>query len=286
MDMVDYLSSLGHKPSKISNNDFWYCSPLRQEKTPSFKINRKLNRWYDHGLGKGGNLVDFAILYHRCSIGELMQSLNADLFFQKPSYPAGQKKLRPENKLEILEHSDLSSPALLSYLRQRCVSVEMAMKHCRQVRYQLSDKTYYGIGFENDSGGFEIRNPYFKSSSSPKDITTFKTGAKQALVFEGFMDFLTFKTIHENNPENSHDFVVLNSISFFEKARPFMEQHQSIELYLDNDAAGQNCSNYALSLSQKYKDNSFMYKNCKDLNDWAMSSAKILKKNKQLRLNS
>ena len=55
IDMVEYLSKLGHSPSKIKNFDYWYLSPLREEKTPSFKVNRKLNCWYDHGIGKGGS---------------------------------------------------------------------------------------------------------------------------------------------------------------------------------------------------------------------------------------
>ncbi|MBE8712674.1 CHC2 zinc finger domain-containing protein [Sphingobacterium hungaricum] len=84
MDMVNYLSSLGHEPLKIRNNDHWYLSPLREEKTPSFKINRKLNRWYDHGLGKGGNLVDFGIEYHRCTVGELLDSLSGNFSLQQP----------------------------------------------------------------------------------------------------------------------------------------------------------------------------------------------------------
>ncbi len=60
-DMVDYLSKLGYEPAKVRGINYWYLSPLREERTPSFKINRKLNRWYDHGLGKGGNIIDFAI---------------------------------------------------------------------------------------------------------------------------------------------------------------------------------------------------------------------------------
>ena len=55
IDLVDYLASLGHQPQKVNNQDYWYLSPLRDEKTPSFKINRKLNVWYDHATGKGGN---------------------------------------------------------------------------------------------------------------------------------------------------------------------------------------------------------------------------------------
>jgi len=50
IDMVDYLSALGHRPQKVRNSDYWYLSPL---------VNRSLNIWYDHGIGKGGNLIDF-----------------------------------------------------------------------------------------------------------------------------------------------------------------------------------------------------------------------------------
>ena len=38
MVMIDYLSKLGYQPAKIKNNDYWYLSPLREERTPSFKV--------------------------------------------------------------------------------------------------------------------------------------------------------------------------------------------------------------------------------------------------------
>ena len=117
----------------------------------------------------------------------------------------------------------------------------------------MNGKEYYGIGFKNNSGGYEIRNPYFKASSSPKDITTFNNGAKEVTVFEGFFDFLSFMAIHKNQPQIPTDFVILNSVSFFEKARPFMEEHECIKLYLDRDKTGQNYSRYALSLAINIK---------------------------------
>lgn len=279
MDMVDYLSTLGYEPAKIKASDFWYRSPLREEKTPSFKVNRKLNRWYDHGFGKGGNLIDFAILYHGCTVGEFLENINGHLSLQKPgvSSPVLHAE-RDDNRIKILGEFSLSSYALLRYLQQRRIPVDIAGKYCREVRYQLSGKTYYGIGFKNDQGGFEIRNPYFKASSSPKGITTFDNGAKDVVVFEGFTDFLSFKSIHKNEPEKRFDFIVLNSVSFFEKARPFMEQHEQIRLYLDRDTTGQNYSRYALSLNEKYKDESSRYQNHKDLNDWVMNFGKPVKK--------
>ena len=278
MDMVDYLSKLGYKPANIRNNDYWYLSPLRDEKTPSFKVNRKINRWYDHGLGKGGNLIDFAILHQNCTIGEFLQKLNDDFSFHQPIFHQP-NELITEKKLNILHEFSISSFALLRYLEQRRIPIDIADQFCREIRYELNDKIYYGIGFKNDSGGYEIRNPYFKTSSSPKDITTIKNKAKEAVVFEGFFDFLSFIAIHKNQPATESNFVILNSVSFFEKARPFMEQHEIIRLYLDRDTTGQNYSHYALSLSSKYKDESKLYEHHKDFNDWMMNIGKSQKKN-------
>ena len=53
VDLVMYLAKLGHHFVKVTRNDYWYFSPLRNEKTPSFKVNRKMNRWFDHGSACG-----------------------------------------------------------------------------------------------------------------------------------------------------------------------------------------------------------------------------------------
>lgn len=284
MDMVNYLSTLGHEPTKIRNNDYWYLSPLREEKTPSFKVNRKLNRWYDHGLGRGGNLIDFGIEYHRCTFGELLDKLSGNFSFQRPPAQTLKNMSNLEPKIKILGDFALTSNALIRYLEQRHIPIGIAQKYCREIRYELNGKTYYGIGFKNDSGGWEIRNPYFKASSSPKDMTTFKNGSDEAVVFEGFTDFLSFQVLHKNLPENSQNFVVLNSVSFFERARPFMEQHQTIRLYLDRDSAGQKYCRRALSMSHKYTDESKLYKNHKDINDWLVNSGKSPKKHLRQKL--
>lgn len=278
MDMVDYLLSLGFNPIKIRNNDYWYLSPIRNEKTPSFKINRKLNRWYDHGLGKGGNLIDFGMEYFRCSFSEFMHQLNGNSFFQKPLVQPLKNISQPESKIKVLSDHKLTSVPLLNYLAQRQIPSDIAKKYCCEIRYELNGKTYYGIGFKNDLGGWEIRNPYFKASSSPKHITTFKNESNEVVVFEGFTDFLSFISLHKNLPENRQDIVVLNSVSFFERARPFMENHHMIRLYLDRDITGQNCIRRALSMSNKYSDESSFYENHKDLNEWLVNSGNPQKK--------
>lgn len=279
LDMVDYMSALGHEPVKVRNSDYWYLSPVREERTASFKVSRSINRWYDHGLGKGGSLIDFAIHYYKCTAGE---ALEKHAYFPFISLKKNDIKVVSEAKsrIKITSDSALSSYSLLRYLEQRKIPIETA----REVRYKLSGKAYYGIGFKNDFGGWEIRNHYFKTSSSPKGLTTFKNGSDEVLVFEGFMDFLSFKSIHSGLPENSPDFVVLNSLSFFEASLSFLEEHQSIKLYLDRDEAGQNYSRYVLSLSKKYRDEGSLYANHKDFNEWLVSSGNKQKKRLRLRL--
>ena len=100
-DMVDYLASLGFKPAKVSRNDFWYLSPFRDETTPSFKVNRNLNRWYDFGDGKGGNIIDFGILYHRLQRERIFEKNEAIFFFSTAKQFSQIKKMKKQKKLRL-----------------------------------------------------------------------------------------------------------------------------------------------------------------------------------------
>ncbi|WP_367915801.1 toprim domain-containing protein [Leadbetterella sp. DM7] len=283
MDMVDYLSTLGIQPEKIRGNDYWYLSPLRGEKTPSFKVNRVLNRWYDHGMGRGGSIIDFGVLFYGCTVGEFLKGLRDHFSLHQPTAtrPADSISQPQERKIKIIAEGSLSSPHLLRYLKHRHIAAHVAEKYCCQVHYQVGGKTYYGIGFRNDQGGYEIRNPYYKISSSPKAVTTFQNGSDDVLVFEGFMDFLSFKTMQPEQSGNDYNFLVLNSLSFFLQARSFMENHHRILLYLDRDQAGQNCTQNALSLSSRYEDHSHLYSQHKDFNDWVMNFGKAEQNTRQ-----
>lgn len=70
-----------------SASDAWITGTARRcalKKAASFKINRRLNRRYNPGTGKGGNIIDFAILLNDCTIAEWLQSLLGDFSFHKP----------------------------------------------------------------------------------------------------------------------------------------------------------------------------------------------------------
>jgi hypothetical protein len=175
-----------------------------------------LNQWYDHGEGKGGNLVDFALLYHHCPLHEILKNLENDFSFhqhksrsQKP-VNAGEK-----GRIKVTDVREINSPELTKYLSERKIPLDIAKVFCKEVGFVIYDKKHTAIGLKNNSGGYELRNEYFKGSSSPKDVTIIKIKLENISVFEGMFSFLSFQTLQQNNSIVLTDFLVLNSLSFF-----------------------------------------------------------------------
>lgn len=284
MDLVDYLLSLGHWPAKTAAFNYWYHSPLRDEKTPSFKVNRQINRWFDFGLGQGGNLIDFGIIYHRCSVGELLEKLTRDFSLGPPLHIRAQNSQKEQaQNLTITSISPIHSPALIRYLSERRISLQIAQQFCQQVSYQIGEKKYFGLGFRNDSGGYELRNHFSKISSSPKDFTSVDNGKKAVSVFEGFFDLMSFAQVHGMGIVEQESYLVLNSLSMFAKARPLLETHDHIHLYMDNDPAGRKLTQHALLLDPRYDDQSSLYASHKDLNQWLSQDKLLESKTRKLR---
>lgn len=276
IDLVDYLESLGHYPdARMSRNqEYWYLSPLpdRNENTPSFKVDRRRGLWYDHGIGKGGSIIDFCMQYHRCGITDALNKLQDFLSFhrspvQNLTVPVSTPFLDKEKKIRVVSAGSIASPALITYLEQRKIPLEIAREYCREVQYELNNRKYYAISFPNDAGGYELRNAHFKGSAAPKSVSFLNNRAEEISVFEGFFDFLTYAVIQKTAIINTN-ILVLNSLAFLEKARPVMEQHASIYLYLDRDNTGQKYTAQLVKENSKYKDHSLLYEGYADLNEW------------------
>lgn len=239
LDFVDYLKSLGYKPQKIKGQDYWYLSPLRQEKTPSFKVHRTKNVWYDHGIGKGGNLVDFAVLFYGCSVTEFLENLDEKQALNFSFHPHLSATQSPadtgEKKLTVIAAGPVTSPSLCRYVSSRNISFHVAKQYLEEVFFVLQGKSFTALGFKNNSGGYELRNEYFKGSSAPKDVTLIGKKADHLVVFEGCFSFLSYLSLNGKNmmedsaalPQQQTSFLVLNSLSFFEKNRGIMESHSS-----------------------------------------------------------
>jgi len=279
LDLTEFLETLGHPviERRKNNTDYWYLSPLRNERTASFHVDRLNNEWFDFGLMMGGNPIDFCLHYYQCSISQLLERFANSTYKSLVKFDRNLHRARADldSKLIMKEARPLYAYPLKNYLHERSIPIVIADVFCKEVSYELNGRLYYGIGFRNNAGGWEIRNKNFKQSSAPKDITCLGAGASSCHVFEGFMDFLSYRALHPYEDPHSVDYVVLNGAGLFDRALPFLLSHERVHLWLDRDVTGLAYRDYALGLSSHFVDESALYANFKDLNDWLQHKGEV-----------
>ena len=278
--LEEYLHSLGYSPVKRQGINLWYKSPFREETEASFKVNTERNQWYDFALGKGGNIIALAShLYATDSVPYLLKRIEEQAPHVHPVSFSFRKQSFTEPSFQQLEIVPLSSPALLAYLQGRGINLELAKRECREARYTHNGKRYFAIAFPNGSGGFEVRNPYFKGCIAPKEISHIRQSGKArttCYVFEGFMDYLSFLTLRQescpNYPElDGQDYIVLNSVSNINKALYPLGNYERIHCFFDNDHAGLEALQQIrmeYGRNRYIRDASQIYSGCKDLNEY------------------
>ena len=273
--IADYLRGLGITPAKEHGYYGMYHSPFREDRTASFKVDYENNRWRDFGTGENGSLIDLVMKMENCTNGRAMQLLeqhiggNPSFSFQREYIPTHRTAKEPV--IQINEVKPITYPALIQYLNERSISPALAGKYCQEVHYSINDRPYFAIGFQNNSGGWAFRNKGYKGCSA-MDIKTFfhKNEKDTCLVFEGFMDFLSFLTMKgENKPK--HDTVVLNSTVNLPKVINQLSEYKSIQAFLDNDEGGRRAVHDLRSTCKEVIDQSTHYTKFNDLNDFLCS---------------
>ena len=281
--LQDFLAAMGCKPVKQYGVNLMYLSPLRTEKHASFKVNTELNLWYDFGIGKGGNIIDLAaLLYNSSDVSYLIRQIERNAPSCASVCQPIVKSTTPQNSFEHLKVLPLTHPALIQYLEKRCINIEMAKTVCKEMHFDIRGKHYFGIGFPNIAGGYELRNPFFKGCVAPKDISHFyaEEPKKVCFLFEGFMDFLSLMTLkRKENPQNTglrqQDYLILNSVMNIHKAIERLSRYDSVQCFLDNDDAGRNAYlQLSMELRNSVADASTLYNGFKDLNEYLCAEFK------------
>ena len=275
ISITDYLQQQGYAPARVQGIHYWYYSPLRNERTPSFKVNTERNQWYDFGSGEHGDIIDLVCALHRCTISEAIRLLSGAEQVAHQEFSFGGKRKFSERKLEILSAQPLSNPYLLRYLAARAIPLPVASAYCSEVLFQNMKRTYYAIGFANDALGWEIRNMYFKGCIAPKAITTIKRESDRLQIFEGFMDFLSLQTLH---PSSTCDAIVLNSLALLPRIQEKIKGYKQVESFLDNDDAGRKSFEVLKQFYPQIIDGSVRYRTYKDLNEWLVSKSQLKEK--------
>ena len=289
--IVEYLERKGVKPVRKTAAYALYCSPLRAETHPSFKVDTEKNLWIDYGEGRGGSIIDLCMRMEGCTLSEAIRRLgqNASL---DAAYGLSKEKSdidtspvtpwQPSGARKLIEVSDTLPPHFQEYLTKvRCINLEKAMPFLKCISYEVRGRHYQAIGFANLSGGYELRDDKtFKGTIAPKDITPiFTDRAEPVCIFEGFMDFLSFLSMKE---EITNHCLVMNSVSNVARTIRYLnDRHLThIRTFLDNDEAGRRAVQDFIKAGFHVEDMNIHYKDFKDLNDFHVSRVREQQKRK------
>ena len=134
--LQEFLATIDCKPVKQYGVNLMYLSPLRTEKHASFKVNTELNLWYDFGIGRGGNIIDLAeLLYNSSDVSYLIHQIERNApSCVSVSLPTA-KPNTPQNSFENLQVLSISHPALIKYLGERCIDIEIARTVCKELHF-------------------------------------------------------------------------------------------------------------------------------------------------------
>lgn len=267
LSLEDFIKRLGHpEVNKGNNREAWFLSPLRTEKTPSFKVDRQRNKFIDFGDGTKGDIIDFVRAYGpRAGWGSptVSDSLKriADVVGNLP-----QRSFRPsradrrgfgnqektsaatDNSVRTfrIDHiGSIQSKSLVDYLRQRQLHVNTAKEYLKQIIYTHvpSSRQYYGLTWPNEAGGQEVRSPHFKTiigNKAPSIVEVNDPRKKPGTaLFEGMTDYLSYLKIAKD--EVMARAVIMNSTSMHHRVADLLNSlppNEPVRAYLQNDTPG------------------------------------------------
>ena len=316
--MPDLLRVFGHEPVRLAKqgNEYWYISPFRYEKEPSFHTSFLGGKWIWNDFGRGdiqgsGTVIGFLELHENVDVSGALKLLK-ELFPTRSQVvqSSGLKRMPlfgdisitsrkakataiPE-KLVVREIKDqVWDKGLIGYLvGERKIDHKLALPYLKHIIYENTEtgKLYNTLGFENESSDFEcrdkffkgiIKNPEAKDQGPAKDISYIPGRDKSRVaVFEGFMDFLTVLTLKQE-PVLAVDVVVLNMVNMRKRALDFIKQagYDQVFTFFDNDLSGEKTTSLfieEIGCSTLYSGN-YLYQGFKDYNQYLQRKSEYKK---------
>src|SRR5690606_37207066 len=131
------------------------------------------------------------------------------------------------------------------YLEERGI-LDVAHGHLHEIYYRNrhdneNKSIFYAIGWKNDQDNWEFTNAKgFKSSIGKKGISVIPGNPGPAVLFEGYLHYLSRLKASRPNPAPSAN--VLNSIVQLKNAIERVKSIPIVDVYFDNDDPGRNCT--------------------------------------------
>lgn len=245
LDYFHYLEKQGKVNfEKKSGRDYYF-------RTDDSKFSVNDENFYDFKKGEGGKIIKAVMGVENKSWKEAIDFLKDFSNTYIPEDIAERKNVKNTksnavNSVSITKITPPNNDKLIAYFNDRGISKEVLEAYTKQVHYEVNKRKYFGIGLENQSQGYEIRNPMMKIKLGKNDISFVnKNKGKNVFVFEGMTDLLSFLQLQRlNNQENKSTLVALNSVVNVDK---FIEEYKDykgkIYLLLDGDKAGTEATN-------------------------------------------
>ncbi|RYE15091.1 MAG: hypothetical protein EOP34_04460 [Rickettsiales bacterium] len=288
ISIVDFLSKSGFEPKIVRRGEHVYLSPIRESDTDaSFFVKDKEGKWFDHGLGQGGNIIDLGLhIFDTVSVKDVVRKISGiyEGDFKMPLRVLPEQ-VRPETKNDFEPNFEITSikpigtnAQLKEYLDMRGISEAVASKLLKEVYYKIDSmdeapKRYFALGWQNEIGSWEVRNNYFKGCLGHKDLSVFNIEPERyndkIAVFEGMLDYASW--VQQNEKRTKAPAIVLNSLALMKKAVQVVEKFKVPYLFLDNDKSGVEAVSNLLKQFPNSVDQSDIYKGYKDYNEWQCS---------------
>lgn len=285
LSIVDFLAKLGHQPIKKSGREYFYHSMLREttRNTPSFTVWDEGGKWIDRGGPNhtgifGGGIIQLArALWPGLNFIDILQKIQYT--FDHPQavrFPnvENEPNQNPVDKKYFFEFSHKqklgSNFVLTKYLEERGIK-DVAEGLIWEVYFTNKadtnkNKKFYGLGWQNRKGNWEVTNSKrFKTCIGDKDISVIPGTNDHVVVFEGFMDYLSWKKLAV--PSLLPTAIVLNSITMIGRAETLLHTFGKIDLYLDNDEPGSQSTNILKKTFPHAIDRRNEYYQFKDYNE-------------------
>lgn len=263
LSLESFIKQLGYQEvTKGNSREAWFKSPLRDEKTASFKVDRRTNKYIDFGgESRQKDIIDFVKEYgERKGWG----SLNTSEALKRIASIAGEAprlaRPRQERDLTYKEKASGSSTAdsfridhigplhakkLIDYLRERKLPVTAAKDYVQQIHYthMPTNRQYYGLTWKNEAGGQEVRNPFFKTVIGNKGMSVIDVKHPKTVpgtaIFEGMTDYLSYLKLARQ--EVMARAIVMNGTGMYERVVKLVGEgggNEPVKGYLQNDKGG------------------------------------------------
>lgn len=274
--LVDLLNRLGYQPVPKQGREKMYHSMLRENDTkPSLSVNDALGVWFDHGTGKGGNIIDFGLAYWKTlGFNAVVEKIQSVLSLEpgRPRIICPPKMVKVSRQVVEQVNPIGTRPAITEYLKGRGI-FEVAQNYLSEVNYYWEDgknkrRYYFAAGWQNEHQSWEVRSRYFKGSLGDKGITFIPGHNKNSAIFEGFFDFLSWRI---ENKEAEHSVIVLNTLSLLKTGISKAKAFSSVDTYFDRDSAGTIATKELIKALPYATDRSYVYEGFNDYNDKIMA---------------